>query len=95
MGSTSFAASPGSINILRVPSSMREYINENSAGRGFSLESFEIHHEAVPNRLVVDLFIGPHGAEQLEPFKVSLVLGDAAARQLAHALEGVLPKEAI
>src|SRR5215831_15126489 len=33
------------------------------------------------------IFIGPKGAEQIEPFKVSVVLGDAAARQLTDALE--------
>jgi len=95
MGSISFAASPGSLNILRVPSSMREYINEKSAGRGFNLESFEIRHEADPNRVVVELLIGPHGAEQIEPFKVSIVLGDDAAGQLTHALEEALSKATI
>jgi hypothetical protein len=42
---------------------------------------------------VVDLLIGPKGAEQIEPFKVSIVLGDAAARQLQDALGEVLASE--
>ena len=74
---------------------MREYINEKSEGRSFNLESFEIRHETDPNRVVVDLLIGPHGAEQLDAFKVSLVLADTAAGQLTHALEEVLSKESM
>ena len=66
---TSFAASAGSPGILQVPSSMRQYINEKSAGRGFNLEAYEIRHETDPNRVVVDLLIGPHGAEQLQGFQ--------------------------
>jgi hypothetical protein len=90
MDSRSFVAAPGSLNILDVPASMREYIHERGEGRRFSLESFDIRHETDPNRVVVDLLIGPKGAEHLEPFKVSVVLGEAAARQLTEALEGVL-----
>jgi hypothetical protein len=37
--------------------------------------------------------ITPIGAEQLDPFIVSLVLGDAAASQLAEALSIALVKD--
>jgi hypothetical protein len=95
MGSTDFAASAGSLNILQVPRSMREYINEKGEGRAFNLDSFEIRHDTDPNRIVVELLIGPHGAEQIEAFKVSVVLSDAGALQLTHALEKVLSEEPI
>jgi hypothetical protein len=94
MDSRTFVAAAGSAtNILDVPISIREYINEKGEGRRFNLESFGIRHETDPNRVVVDLLIGPKGAEQLEPFEVSVVLGDAAARQLKDALEEVLASE--
>jgi hypothetical protein len=93
MDSRTFDRAAGPVNILHVPVSIREYINEKSEGRRFNLESFAIRHETDPNRVVVDLLIGPKGAEQLEPFKVSVVLGDASARQLTDALERVLASE--
>jgi hypothetical protein len=90
MDSGTFAAAAGSLNVLDVPILIREYLNEKGEGRRFNLKSFEIRHETDPNRVAVDLLIGPKGAEQIEPFRVSVVLGDAAARQLADALEKVL-----
>lgn len=93
MDSRTFVATAGSLNILDVPISIRQYINEKGEGRRFSLESFGIRHETDPNRVVLDLLIGPKGAEQIEPFKVSVVLGDAAARQLKDAFEEVLASE--
>jgi len=93
MDTRTFVAVGGSLNILDVPMSIREYINEKSDGRRFSLESFGIRHETDPNRVVVDLLIGPKGAERLEPFKVSVVLGEAAARQLTDALGEVIASE--
>jgi hypothetical protein len=93
MNSRTFVATAGSVNILDVPISIREYINEKGDGRRFNLESFGIQHETDPNRVVVELLIGPKGAEQIEPFKVSIVLGEAAARQLKDALDEVLPSE--
>ena len=93
MDSRTFAAAAGLLNVLDVPISICEYINEKGEGRRFNLESFEIRHETDPNRVVVNLLIGPKGAEQVEPFKVSVVLGDAAARQLTDALEKVLASE--
>jgi hypothetical protein len=93
MHSRTFVAAAGSLNILEVPASIREYINEKSEGRRFNLESFVIRHETDPNRVVVELLIGPKGAEQLEPFRVSVVLSDAAARQLTDALEDVSANE--
>ena len=89
MDSRTFAAAAGSMNILDVPVLIREYISEKGEGRRFNLESFGIRHETDPNRVVVDLLIGPKGAEQIEPFTVSIILGDAAARQLTDALEEV------
>lgn len=91
MSKETFAASVGSLNILHVPNSMRQYINEKSEGRGFGLESYEVRRETDPNRVVVNLVIGPHGAEQLDAFQVTLVFGDDAARQLIQALQEVLP----
>jgi hypothetical protein len=41
----------------------------------------------------MDFRITPIGAEQLDPFIVSLVLGDAAASQLADALSVALAKD--
>ena len=93
MDSRTFAAAAGLLNVLDVPISICEYINKKGEGRRFNLESFEIRHETDPNRVVVNLLIGPKGAEQVEPFKVSVVLGDAAARQLTDALEKVLASE--
>jgi hypothetical protein len=93
MNNRTFAAAAGSLNVLDVPMSIREYINEKGEGRRFNLKSFGIRHETDPNRVVVDLLIGPKGAEQVEPFKVSILLGDAAARQLTEALEKVLASE--
>jgi hypothetical protein len=78
--------SPAAPNILRVPSTIRGYINEKGEGRSFNLESFRIRHLIEPNHVVVDLSIARKGAELLEPFEVSMVLGDAAARQLAQAI---------
>jgi len=84
--SRTFVAVAGLANILDVPISIREYINEKREGRRFNLESFDIRHETDPNRVVIDLVIGPNGAEQLEPLKVIVVLGDAAAQQLTSAI---------
>ncbi len=75
---------------------MRGYINEQGEGRSFNLESFGMSYETEPHRVVIELLVGKKGAEQLEPFTVSLSLGDLAARQIAQALNGALagaPKE--
>lgn len=90
MDNRTFVAAAGSLNMLEVPVSIREYINEKGEGRRFNLESFAIRRESDLNRVVIELSIGPTGAEQLEPFNVSVSLGDAAARQLTDALEEVL-----
>ena len=90
MDNRTFDHAAGSVNILQVPTSIREYINEKGEGRRFNLESFAIRHETDPNGVMVDLLIGPKGAEQLQPFTVSVILGDAAARQLMDALREVI-----
>jgi hypothetical protein len=64
MDSGTFAAAAGSLNVLDVPILIREYLNEKGEGRRFNLKSFEIRHETDPNRVAVDLLIGPKGAEQ-------------------------------
>ena len=75
MSSTNFAVSGGSVNILNVRSCIREYISEKSESRGFNLDSYAVRLDGEPSRVVVELVIGPHGAEQVEPFKVTVVFG--------------------
>jgi hypothetical protein len=59
----------------------------------FNLESFHLHHDVQPRRVVVEFRIIPTGAEQLEPFTASLMLGEPAARQLAEALTAALASD--
>jgi hypothetical protein len=82
----------GSPNTLKVPREMRDYINERGEGRAFNIESFDIQQNDQPRQVVIDFRITKTGAEQLEPFTVSLVLGEAAARQMTEALNSTLGK---
>jgi hypothetical protein len=65
---------------------MRDYINEKGEGHSFNLESFSLRREVEPNQVIIDLLIGPAGAEQLTPFTVSIVLGEASAQQFTQLL---------
>jgi hypothetical protein len=89
---TPFDLTPGVFNLLKVPRHIRDYINEQGEGRSFNLESFSLRREVETHQVIVDLLIGPTGAEQLTPFTVSVVLGDAAAQQIAESLNVALGK---
>jgi hypothetical protein len=81
-----FEVAAGSPNILTVPRQARDYISdylsERSESRGFNLDSFSIDRKFEPHEVIIHLGIAQRGAEYLEPFTVTIVLGEPAARQL-------------
>jgi hypothetical protein len=93
MNPTTLEVSAGLQNTLSTPREIRDYINERGEGRSFNIESVSVHQEPQPRKIVMHFRITPIGAEQLDPFIVSLVLGDAAASQLAEALSIALVKD--
>jgi hypothetical protein len=94
MSITTFELSAGAPNTLRVPRAIRDYINERGEGRSFNLESFTVSQNTQPRQIAVDFRITPTGAEQLEPFTVSLILGEPATKQLFDALNLALVNDA-
>ena len=93
MSFTNFELSAGSLNTLSVPREIRDYVSERGQDRHFNLESFNVQQNAQPRQVAADFRIIASGAEQLEPFAVTLTLGEPAARQLAEALNAVLRKD--
>jgi hypothetical protein len=85
-----FEVAASSPNILTVPRQARDYINERSESRSFNLDSFSIDRKSEPHEVIIHLGIAQRGAEQLEPFAVTVVLGEPAARQLTEALTAAL-----
>jgi hypothetical protein len=72
---------------------MRDYINERGAGRSFNLDSFTVQKKVDPHHLVIEFLISQRGADQLEPFQITLAFGEPAARQVQEALYGALATE--
>jgi hypothetical protein len=68
-------------------------VNEQAEGRSFNLESFSVHHNDNPSQVVIGFRTVATGAEQLEPFTVSLTLGGPAARQLTEELNAAIAKD--
>jgi hypothetical protein len=85
-----FEVAAGSPNILTVPRQARDYISERSESRSFNLDTFSIDRKFEPHEVILRLGIGQRGAEQLEPFTVTVVLGEPAARQLTEVLTAAL-----
>lgn len=77
MNPTTLDISAGSPNTLSVPRAVRDYVNERGEGRSFSLESLRAQHIFQPHQIVVDFRVSPTGAEQIEPFTVTLVLSES------------------
>ena len=69
---------------------MRNYINEQGEGRNFHITSVQVHEVSEPRTIIVDLQIGPTGAEQLDPFVVSAGFDETAAAQLVQAMNTTL-----
>ena len=90
MSTTTFEVAAGSPNVLTVPREARDYISERSESRSFNLDSFSIDKKFEPHEVIIRLGIAQKGAEQLQPFAVSVVLGVPAARQLTEALTAAL-----
>lgn len=90
MDLTTLKVSSGSPNTLSVPRQMRDYINERGEGRSFNLESFSVQKKAELHQVVIEFLIAQKGAEQLEPFHVTLALGEPAAKQVQEALIALL-----
>ena len=86
MSAMTFEVAAGSSNVLNIPGEARDYINERSESRSFNLDSFSIDRKFEPHEVIIRLGVVKKGAEQLEPFTVSVVLGEPAARQLKEAL---------
>ncbi len=90
MNTTMFEIAAGSPNVLKVPREARDYISEKGESRSFNLDSFEVDRSFEPHQVVIHLRIAQRGAEQLEPFMVSMALGEPAARQLSEVLAKAL-----
>jgi hypothetical protein len=89
MSTTTFEVAAGSPNVLTVPREARDYISERSESRSFNLDSFSIDRFE-PHEVIIRLGIVQKGAEQLEPFTVTVVLGEPAPRQLTEGLTAAL-----
>jgi hypothetical protein len=72
---------------------MRNYINERGEGRSFNIESVSVHQTDELRKFVIDFHIAPTGAEQLDPFIVSLGLGETAGSQLVEAVSTALAQD--
>jgi len=77
---------PGSTGSWR----SRNLPTERSESRSFNLDSVSIDRKFEPHEVIIRLGIAQRGAEQLEPFTVTVVLGEPAARQLTEALTAAL-----
>jgi len=77
-------------NTLIVPREIRDYINEQAEGRSFQVDSVSLRRISEPRKIAIDLHIAPTGAEQVEPFTVSLGFGEAAANKLLEGLSTAL-----
>jgi hypothetical protein len=86
--------SAGSLNTLNVPPEMRDYINERGEGRSFNLDSFIVRKTIELHQVIIELLIAQKGAEQLEPFQVTLAVRQPAAKRVQDALAAVLAKDA-
>ena len=90
MNATTLEIPSGQHTTLTTPRQIRDYINERGEGRTFHIESIAVRQDQ--KKILVDLSIAATGAEQLDPFVVTLGLGQLAARQLLVALSTALAK---
>lgn len=93
MDRTTLEVSAGTSNTLTVPRQMRDYINEKGEGRRFNLDSFSIQ-KTDEHQVLIEFLIAQIGAEQVEPFQITLTLGGPAGKQVQEALAAVLAKDA-